>query len=186
MGASSPKVRASMPMRSPTIDSVAPLLARGHAPEGLSQHLALRARKSGPHARTPSSHERRASPCPARWQVASFWRSGRIWRKSGVTRAPCRAPVSIPSILSCCGVILRWCEVGLSGLTAVVYGHTRGPASVSSVSPPHGLGTCTWRRSQTFKMTSAFNICRPGDAVVSTRRETRLQYQHLRRSAEIR
>ena len=78
MGASSLEVRASILMRSAAIDPAPPPLARGHASEGLSQHLALRSRKSGPHAHTPSSHEPRASPRPARWQDASFWRSGRI------------------------------------------------------------------------------------------------------------
>lgn len=129
--------------------------------------------KSGPHADPPSSHERCASPCPARWQDASFWWTGRIQRASGATGVPWHAPVSMPSILSRCGVLLRWCEVGLSGLTAVVYVHTRGPASVSSVSPPHGLGARTWRRSQTLNLTSVFTYCRKTTPVVSGPRETR-------------
>ena len=93
MGASSREVRASMLMRSPLIDSAAPLLARGHASEGLSQHLALRSRKSGPHARTPSSHECRASPLPPRSQDASSVRTRRIPRASGGIRVRWCAPV---------------------------------------------------------------------------------------------
>ena len=129
--------------------------------------------KSGPHADPPSSHERRASPRPARWQDASFWRTGRIQRASGATGVPWHSPVSMPLILSRCGVLLRLCEVGLSGLTAVVYVHTRGPASVSSISPPHGLGACTRRRSQTLIVTSVFTYCRKTTPVVSGPRETR-------------
>ena len=53
MGASSREVRTSMLMRAVMIDSAAPPPAHGHASEGLSQHLALRARKKWPARPTP-------------------------------------------------------------------------------------------------------------------------------------
>ena len=53
VGVSSLEVRAWQSSLSTTLPQMSWLLVRGHASEGLSQHLALRSRKSGPHARTP-------------------------------------------------------------------------------------------------------------------------------------
>ena len=46
------------------------------------------------------------------------------------------------------------------------------PQTLVPLSPTHGLGTCTRRHCKKLKVTSVFDICRRGDAVVSGRRET--------------
>ena len=56
VGVSSLEVRACQSSLSATLPQMSWLLVRGHASEGLSQHLTLAARKSDSSARTPSSH----------------------------------------------------------------------------------------------------------------------------------
>ena len=99
-GASSLTVSLCMRVLSAATDSAPPLLARRHASEGLSQHLTLRSKKSGPHAHPPGSPGSHASPHPLRWQNASSWRTRLIPRESGGSRTFRRAPVVTRSLWS--------------------------------------------------------------------------------------
>ena len=108
-GASSLTVSLCMRVLSAAVDSAPPLLARRHASEGQAACGPLLFvgpfEKWTAHARPTSSHERCASPCPARWQGASFWWRVRIQRARGGTRVAWHVPLSMPSTLARCGVI---------------------------------------------------------------------------------
>ena len=168
-GAQSLKVRACTRTMSTRLD-LTPCLPAGHRGcPWLPGYPALRAKKSGPHARTPGSLERRAPRRPPRWQDASFWWTRRAQSDSGGTRAPWRAPVMIWSLWPCAW-IMRECARPVQRLLVTRY--SEGPASVGPVSTSHGPNWDTWRHSETLKLVSVLSICRPGDAVVSGGRET--------------
>ena len=65
-----------------------------------------------------------------------------------------------------------WCEVAHGRCNGRSCTYSSGPETLVPLSPTHGPSVCTWRHYQTLKVTSVFNICRPGDAVVSGPHET--------------
>jgi hypothetical protein len=105
-------------------------------------------------------------------------RGGRTRRRRGQGGSGARAAAP-----ECLGVLLwryghidhprGWCEVARGRCNGRSCTYSSGPETLVPLSPTHGPSVCTWRHYQTLKVTSVFNICRPGDAVVSGPRETR-------------
>ena len=105
-------------------------------------------------------------------------RGGRTRRRRGQGGSGARAAAP-----ECLGVLLwryghidhprGWCEVARGRCNGRSCTYSSGPETLVPLSPTHGPSVCTWRHYQTLKVTSVFNICRLGDAVVSGPRETR-------------
>ena len=77
-----------------------------------------------------------------------------------------------------CGHVSRWCEVARGRCNGRLCMYSDGPQTLVPLSPTHGFSVCTWRHSKKLIVTSAFIICRPGDAVVSGPRKTRHKSVH--------
>ena len=143
--------------------------ARHRAPSWLAGCPTLIVTARDYHIRTTGSLERRAPLRPPRWQDASSLRTRWIQRESGGARVAQRAPETIwsyrPSV--------RRCEVARGRCNGRSCTYSSGSETLVPFSPTHEPSVCTWRHYQTLKVTSVFNICRLGDAVVSGPRETR-------------
>jgi hypothetical protein len=137
------------------------------------------AQPSGPKkvARTPAplAHLNGVLPCALR--------RGRTRRPSGQAGSNARAAAA-----ECRGALLwryghidhsrGWCEVAHGRCNGRSCTYSSGPETFVPLSPTHGPSVCTWRHYRKLIVTSVFNICRPGDAVVSGPRETRQAIPH--------
>ena len=163
MSAASLKVSVSVPPNSRTLRAMLPCFCCLHAARARGLLPSAFCRKNDNHSRTTRPAVLRARRRYRSVQYASTSRRRRIRSESGGARAPWRDRTTIWSMWWCIGP----CEDACGRFNGRVCTCSGDPQTLVPLSPTHGLGACTWRQCKKLKVTSAFDICRPGDAVVS-------------------
>ena len=170
MSAWSLNVSVSVPPNTRTLRAMLPCFCCLHAARARGLLPSAFCRKSDYHARTTRPAVLRARRRYRSMQYASTSGRRRIRSESGGARAPWRDRTTIWSMWWCIGP----CEDACGRFNGRVCTCSGDPQTLVPLSPTHGLGACTWRQCKKLKVTSVFDICRSGDAVVSGPRETGL------------